>query len=210
MKRKITLIAALLLTIVLIAAFTSAALASDGSMTITIHPIRILVNGEMFRPTDVNGNEVMVFTVNGTTYAPLRALAEAYGLEVGYDAANNIATVNSPDRVPAAAASVPEARDFTAYWTVEEKPVTNYGDEKIFTATYNGGLGMAEFKNWWKSLSPEEIADGAQRLAAEARAMAPGYTVTMYFSYGSYMLGTAWAFGGLEHSNFRPATVWIG
>ena len=69
---------------------------------------------------------------------------------------------------------------------------------------------MAEFKNWWKSLSPEEIADGAQRLAAEAKSMAPGYTVTMYFSYGSYMLGTAWAFGGLEQSNFRPATVWIG
>ena len=210
MKRKITVIAALLLTVVLTTAITSTALASDGSMTITIHPIRILVNGEVFRPTDVNGNEVIVFTVNGTTYAPLRALAEAYGLEVGYDAANNIATVNSPDRVPAAASPVPEARDFTAYWTVEEKPVTNYGDEKVFTASYNGGLGMAEFKSWWRSLTPEEIADGAQRLAAEARAMAPGYTVTMYFSYGSYMLGTAWAFGGLEQSNFRPATVWIG
>ena len=210
MKRKITVLSALLLAIALTAAITSTALASDGSMTITIHPIRILVNGETFRPTDVNGNEVMVFTVNGTTYAPLRALAEAYGLEVGYDAANHIATVNSPDRAPAADTSVPEVRDFAAYWTVEEKPVTNYGDEKIFTATYNGGLGMAEFKSWWKSLTPEEIARGAERLAAEAKAMAPGYTVTMYFSYGSYMLGTAWAFGGLEQSNFRPASVWIG
>ena len=177
-------------------------------MTITIHPIRILVNGEAFRPTDVNGNEVMVFTVNGTTYAPLRALAEAYGLEVGYDAANNIATVNSPDQVPAA--FVPEARDFAAYWTVEEKPVTNYGDEKIFTATYNGALGMAEFKSWWKSLSTEEIAQGAEQLAAEARALAPGFTVTMYFSYGSYMLGTAWGYEGFQQSNFRPASAWIG
>ena len=210
MKRKITILTALLLAVVLTAAITSTALASDGSMTITIHPIRILVNGETFRPTDVNGNEVMVFTVNGTTYAPLRALAEAYGLEVGYDAAKHIATVNSPDRLPVAVPSVPEARDFAAYWTVEEKPVTNYGDEKVFTATYNGGLGMAEFKSWWKSLSSEEIAQGAEQLAAEAKAMAPGYTVTMYFSYGSYMLGTAWAFGGLEQSNFRPASVWIG
>ena len=208
MKRKITVLSALLLAVVLTAAITSTALASDGSMTITIHPIRILVNGEMFRPTDVNGNEVMVFTVNGTTYAPLRALAEAYGLEVGYDAANNIATVNNPDRVPAA--SVPEARDFAAYWTVEEKPVTNYGDEKIFTAAYNGTLGMAEFKSWWKSLSAEEIAKGAEQLAAEARALAPGYTVTMYFSYGSYMLGTAWGFEGFQQSNFQPASAWIG
>ena len=208
MKRKITVLSALLLTVVLTAAITSTALASDGSMTITIHPIRILVNGETFRPTDVNGNEVMVFTVNGTTYAPLRALAEAYGLEVGYDAASNIATVNSPDRVPAA--FVPEARDFAAYWTVEEKPVTNYGDEKIFTAAYNGALGMAEFKSWWRSLSAEEIARGAEQLAAEARALAPGYTVTMYFSYGSYMLGTAWGFEGFQQSNFRPASAWIG
>ena len=119
MKRKITVLSALLLAVVLTAAITSAALASDGSMTITIHPIRILVNGETFRPTDVNGNEVMVFTVNGTTYAPLRALAEAYGLEVGYDATNNIATVNSPDRVPAA--PVPDARDFTSV-SVRRKP----------------------------------------------------------------------------------------
>jgi len=210
MKRKITVLSALLLAVVLTAAITSTALASDGSMTITIHPIRILVNGETFRPTDVNGNEVMVFTVNGTTYAPLRALAEAYGLEVGYDAANHIATVNSPDRLPVAVPSVPEARDFAAYWTVEEKPVTNYGDEKVFTATYNGGLGMSEFKSWWKSLSSEEIAQGAEQLAAEAKAMAPGYTVTMYFSYGSYMLGTAWGFEGFQQSNFRPASAWIG
>ena len=65
MKRKITVLTALLLVVVLPAAIPSTALASDGSMTITIHPIRILVNGETFRPTDVNGNEVMVFTVNG-------------------------------------------------------------------------------------------------------------------------------------------------
>ena len=194
----------------LLVALPVTALASDGSLTLTIHPIKVLVNGEVFQPKDVQGNDVLVFTYDGTTYAPLRALAEAYGLEVGYDAANNIATVNSPDCRPVAVPSVPEARDFTAFWTVEEKPVTNYGDEKVFTATYNGGLGMAEFKSWWKSLTAEEIAHGAEQLAAEARAMAPGYTVTMYFSYGSYMLGTAWAFGGLEQSNFRPASVWIG
>ena len=121
-----------------------------------------------------------------------------------------IATVNSPDRAPSAETSVPEARDFAAYWTVEEKPVTNYGDEKIFTAAYNGTLGMAEFKRWWKSLSAEEIAKGAEQLAAEARALVPGYSVTMYFSYGSYMLGTAWGFEGFQQSNFRPASAWIG
>lgn len=210
MKRKTTYFLAGVLVVMLLLAMSVSALASDGSFTITIHPIRIMVNGEVFQPKDVNGKDVMVFTVNGTTYAPLRALAEAYGLEVGYDAATNTATVNSSSQNAVPVVPAASNDDFYSMWTVEEKPVTNYGDEKIFTATYNGGLGMAEFKNWWKSLSPEEIADGAERLAAEARAMAPGYTVTMYFSYGSYMLGTAWAFGGLEQSNFRPASVWIG
>ena len=37
----------------------------------------------MFRPVGAKGNEVQVFRVNGATYVPLRALAEAYGLEVG-------------------------------------------------------------------------------------------------------------------------------
>ena len=42
------------------------------------------------------------------------------------------------------------------------------------------------------------------------RALVPGYSVTMYFSYGSYMLGTAWGFEGFQQSNFRPASAWIG
>ena len=209
MKRKTTYFLSGVLVVVLLLAMSVSALASDGSFTITIHPIRIMVNGEVFQPKDVNGNDVMVFTVNGTTYAPLRALAEAYGLEVGYDAATNTATVNSssPNAVPA----VPTASkdDFYSKWTVEEKPVTNYGDEKIFTATYNGGLSMRDFKTWWKSLDPDEITSGAEELAAEAQSMNPGYKVTMYFSYETYMLGTAWGFGDYEQSNFKPSSAWI-
>ena len=209
MKRKTTYFLAGVLVVVLLLAMSVSALASDGSFTITIHPIRIMVNGEVFQPKDVNGNDVMVFTVNGTTYAPLRALAEAYGLEVGYDAATNTATVNSSS--PNAAPAVPAAsnEDFYSKWTVEEKPVTNYGDEKIFTATYNGGLSMRDFKTWWKSLDPDEITSVAEELAAEAQSLNPGYKVTMYFSYGTYMLGTAYAFGGFEQSNFTPSTIWI-
>lgn len=64
--------------------------------TIEVDPVNIQVNGEVFQPADGNGNPVDVFAYNGTTYAPLRALAEAYGLEVGYDAEANMATVEEP------------------------------------------------------------------------------------------------------------------
>ena len=56
---------------------------------------------------------------------------------------------------------------------------------------------------------PISVIKEAEELAAEAQSMTPGYKVTMYFSYGTYMLGTAWAFGEFEQSNFTPSTVWI-
>lgn len=75
-------------------------LAISGRMTIEVDPINIQVNGQTFAPTDVTGKEVPVFAYQGTTYAPLRALAEAYGLTVGYDAQTNMATVTDPAKVP--------------------------------------------------------------------------------------------------------------
>lgn len=76
-----------------------------GGMTIQVDPINIQVNGQTFQPKDVNGNDVPVFAYNGTTYAPLRALAEAYGLTVGYDAEKNMATVTSGGAAPATPAT---------------------------------------------------------------------------------------------------------
>ena len=61
---------------------------------LSVSPINIEVNGEVFQPKDVNGNPVEVFVYNGTTYAPLRALAEAYGLTVGYDKEKRLATID--------------------------------------------------------------------------------------------------------------------
>lgn len=132
-----------LLTAAIIMADGVTALAAGNSWDITIYPIKVLVNGEVFQSTDANGKPVEMFTYNGTTHALLRVLANAYGLEVGYDGQRNIATVNSPEKDNAATPS-----GFTSVWTITEKPVTNYGDEKIFTATYAGSLGMSDFKAW--------------------------------------------------------------
>ena len=85
-----------ILSSVMVLSLVVGACATSG-MTLSVDPtIKIMVNGSEFHPKDVNGNDVMVFAYNGTTYAPLRAPTEAYGLEVGYDAAQNMATVNQP------------------------------------------------------------------------------------------------------------------
>lgn len=84
-------------TALLAAVLSLGSFAAGKMIDITVDPtVKIKVNGEEFRPKDANGNDVMTFIYNGTTYAPLRALAEAYGLEVGYDAAANMATVDEP------------------------------------------------------------------------------------------------------------------
>ena len=80
----------------IVTALSTSILAAGQLMTIDVDPsIKILVDGEEFHPKDANGNDVMTFSYNGTTYAPLRALAEAYGLEVGYDSDRRMATVTS-------------------------------------------------------------------------------------------------------------------
>ena len=77
----------------LLFSLTTPALAAQ-NQTITVSPIDVIVGGKVFLPTDVTGKDVPIFVYNGTTYVPLRALAEAYGLTVGYNAEKNLGTIN--------------------------------------------------------------------------------------------------------------------
>jgi len=109
------------LVTLLAVALTVSALAISGKMTIEVDPVNIQVNGEVFQPTDVDGNAVPVFIYDGTTYAPLRALAEAYGLEVGWDGKAKLATVTDPNAVVPTPA--PDTASLTDYsdWSAEDE-----------------------------------------------------------------------------------------
>lgn len=209
MKKRFLSFAAGALTALLISSTAVTALAASGAIRIEVSPINVLVDGEVFQPKDAKGNDVLIFTYNGTTYAPLRALAEAYGLEVGYDGERHIATVSKqPAQTQAPIADTGYA-GFEKQWTVKEKPVTNYGDEKIFTVTYSGDLSRSEFKAWWKSYDLSTIKEYAERMIAEVQSEVPGYIVTAYFSYGQYNLGSVHAESDFTGSNFDAAGVWI-
>ena len=183
--------ASALTTLALVGAVTPV-LASNGALMLTAYPAQVMVEGRVFQPA-----AGQVFAVDGTTYAPVRALAEAYGLDVGYDQVRNLVTVNG---------AAPQ-EGFASQWTVKQKPVTGCA-EKIFTASYSGALGMDEFKNWWKSLGDDAVRAGAEKLAAEAQA-AVGGNVTLYLDYNGWALGTAYAYGTFEQSDLRAAGVWI-
>ena len=99
--------------------------------------------------------------------------------------------------------------DFLSVWTVKEKPVTGYGTERIFTATYSGTLGMQGFKEWWKSFDLSTIERCAEQVAADAISNNPSGQITMYFDYQGRMLGTVLADGDYIRGNFRLAGYWI-
>ena len=61
------------------------------SATLTWRGIRIVLDGRVITPKDVNGNPVDPFIYNGTTYLPVRALAGALGCDVDWD--GNTSTV---------------------------------------------------------------------------------------------------------------------
>lgn len=131
----------------LIFSLALSALAISGRMTIDVDPINIQVNGETFVPRDVNGNEVPVFAYEGTTYAPLRALAEAYGLEVGYDADKNMATVTDPDMKPEPPA--------TPNTTTHDLDYSGMSDEERAYQEWKAKWNVSEVDLKWISDSPE-------------------------------------------------------
>ena len=186
MKRKALCIG--ILTILIAASLAVTAIAAEG-WTIHVNPINILVNGQVFRPRDSRGHEVPVYVTDGVTYAPLRALAEAYGLEVGYDATTHTAIVDRPGTV----IREPDltARDFSYQWRIEE--TATIGSEKICTAVYAGPLDKRDFQIWWQSFGEDAIQVHTMMLAKWVKTVYPDNAVTLYFVCGNQNLYTAHA-----------------
>lgn len=58
--------------------------------------IKIIIDGQELIPTDVNGNKVEPIIYNGTTYLPVRAVANAFGKPVYWDGPNYIVYLGQP------------------------------------------------------------------------------------------------------------------
>lgn len=77
--------------------FLSAAILTSGAVyaanTTTLYDvlmsgIKIVVDGHKLNPTDANGKTVEPIIYNGTTYLPVRAVADAFGKAVSWDGTN--------------------------------------------------------------------------------------------------------------------------
>ena len=89
MKEKIQgIIAGWLMSTILIGGYT---LAADFSETVDIfyRNIKLYVDGAEYVAKDGNGNVVEPFIYNGTTYLPVRGVADAFGKDVVWDGATS-------------------------------------------------------------------------------------------------------------------------
>ena len=70
------------LIVTAVAALAVPALAATGSRNVRVDysDIKLVINGETVTPRDGDGNVVEPFTIDGTTYLPVRAVANALGI----------------------------------------------------------------------------------------------------------------------------------
>ncbi|MBQ7953724.1 MAG: DUF4854 domain-containing protein [Clostridia bacterium] len=98
--------------------------------------IKICINGEYITPTDANGNEVEPFTVNGTTYLPVRAVGNALDMDVDWD--NDTKTVFLGEKtieIPKNPNSNPEIDKY-----IEE--MMNVGFDKVLKSYKEMGIDL--------------------------------------------------------------------
>ena len=88
---------ALVLAVILVLSFGTAAFAANTTKTVSItyRGISIELNGKTVIPTDVTGKSVEPFIIDGTTYLPVRAVANALGLKVDWDNASSTVVLQS-------------------------------------------------------------------------------------------------------------------
>lgn len=85
------------LTMLLVFSLTAGAYAaSQQQATLSYNDIQIKLDGAEIVPTDANGNLVEPFIIDGTTYLPVRAIADALDLDIAWDGETSTVLLTSP------------------------------------------------------------------------------------------------------------------
>lgn len=128
-KRTITKILAGALAV---AAVTGGAIAASNKKNVDIYynGITIMIDGAEYVAKDANGNTVAPFIMDGTTYLPVRAVANAFDKDVDWDGKTNTVYIGKKGRME------PDNRlDKIQY--VDYREVENYSALNIVNGTLN-------------------------------------------------------------------------
>ena len=96
-KRLQGLIAGILIGTMLTSGMVFAKQISD-TAELFYNNIKIYIDGGEIVPKDANGNVVEPFTMNGTTYLPVRAISNAFGKDVEWDGATQSVYIGKKDQ----------------------------------------------------------------------------------------------------------------
>ena len=168
MKHNLKLFIAGAITTALIGSLGISALAATGAISLQVTPVKVMVNNQEFKPKDAQGSDVLVFNHNGTTYAPLRGLAEAYGLQVGWDQQNQMATVGKCDTVPIkpdVPATIESYEDYKSVWQIEK--YNSISSDFVYGGCYRGQLTTKELFAKINVLDENKRIEYATQLAKE-------------------------------------------
>lgn len=116
---------------------TSALAAYQKQATLDYTGISITLDGQPVIPTDANGNSVEPFAIDGTTYLPVRAVANAMGLGVDWEQSTQTVKLTSAGAV----AEQPAEEPGTTEETVSSGEYTPVGAPGVGVSTDTAILG---------------------------------------------------------------------
>lgn len=113
------LLGLLTMTLIFSASFSVYAATGSQNISASFNNIKLYVDQKLVTPKDASGSTVEPFIYNGTTYLPVRAVADALGKEVSWDAVTKSVYLGTqPAAEPEKAPSAPEPE--------KTQPVTNF------------------------------------------------------------------------------------
>ena len=115
-------------------------LSTNGAKTVPLvyRDIKLVIDGEAVVPTDAAGKTVEPFIIDDTTYLPVRAVAGALGLDVGWDDASSTVTLDTPEPVEPVlllTQETSETRTGTGFATNTYKTMTTYQYDSLGNCT---------------------------------------------------------------------------
>lgn len=91
-------VSGVLITLLLVGSIgTAAATVGRKTVEITYNDISVTLDGTSVALVDANGNPVEPFMLDNTNYLPVRAVAQALGLNVGWDGATRTVILTTPE-----------------------------------------------------------------------------------------------------------------
>ncbi|MCL5780973.1 MAG: copper amine oxidase N-terminal domain-containing protein [Firmicutes bacterium] len=151
--------------------FSCTALASTGSKSVDLHynNIKVMVNGK-----NITTNSEP-FTINGTTYLPLRDISTALGFEVNWDASNSAINLTSPIQIDRTVEKQDSGSDIERYLFSKYAVLNGVSFNNFTVSEFKEGnkhelnvdieLDLSTNQRLWKELQDKQIENWLSMIA---------------------------------------------